>query len=760
MYPPDNPDLSILQGATATMDTPAPEIEDPNQEEKKPEADDEKLEEYLKTICDLAEKEDLELRFSMLTRAKRNELYFNNIQTLVYDEVARDYRTLDAVMEMIGDLPGASDVKINNIYRALAESLIAALSIDLPAVEFTPDDASDPDDLETAEAFTHISELVARHNKSKLILIKTLTILFNQGTVAGYNFSKQDAAYGNLRTYKGSQPKQIPVVDIRCQQCAELLDSSIPAQQFNPQTPITCPTCDFVGPPTAHQVMENIEEPIYENTPKSRSLYDVFGITTVKLPLYAKRQADCGYLILRVDDHIAKFKMLYDKDGELELQSGNGDTEKYERWARLPVTYTGSIPQHLTTARYCWLRPWYFFAINDNDKATALLEKYPTGVCVTLIDEKIVETSHEKLDDVWTVTFDPKANFIHAEPAGNAIIPLQDAENDIFNLGIQSVAYGIPETFVHPKTLNLEAYSKSPASPGMLTKAMPPGPDKTIGDGFYQLKAATLSNEYSEFASSLTAKTQFTSGAFPSIFGGAMADKGTNTATEYTESRSRALQRLQLTWQIVSSFWGDFTFKAVKMFVQNMAEDESYSKKERGTFVNVFISKASLSGRVGHIEPEVNGQLPQSWAQKKDFVMNLIQMQNPEIGAILLHPNNSEFLKLATGMTDIYIPGENDAQKQYAEYYELSVGQSPDGKVSSIPIDIHVDDHLVQMQVLKNILVSTQGMQLYKTNPAGYENCVLHYVEHELASQAKSMEMSGNTDKGQPAESATKTSQG
>src|SRR4029077_3728655 len=104
-------------------------------------------------------------------------------------------------------------------------------------------------------------------------------------------------------------------------------------------------------------------------------------------------------------------------------------------------------------------------------------------------------------------------------------------------------------------------------------------------------------------------------------------------------------------------------------------------------------------------------------------------MNNPELGPILLHPNNSENLKLITGMPDFYIPGENDRTKQYIEYYELSVGkviqQPPQpGMIQgqqpppqpSVPIDIDVDDHLVHMAVLKNILVSTQGLTLYRTN--------------------------------------------
>lgn len=782
----DNPDLQLLQGAvpptpngidpsisdpshTNQVDPNNPLNEPPNPnivpnqspapQQQPPPIQEDDLSDLLKIVCDLAEQEDLDLRYSMLARAKRNEMYFNNIQQIVYDAVARDYRTLDDAIKEMGDLAGAGDIKVNNVYRAFAESLVAALSITPPAVEFTPDDADDPDDLETAEAYSHTSELVARHNKAQLILIKALIILFNQGVVVAYNFTKTDPAFGSLKTYVGKKDTLVPVVDIRCKVCAELLDSSIPVNQFNPAQIIQCPTCGTTDTPQPYQQMENIEEPIYESTPKTRSLYDVFGITAFKLPLYAKKQSDCGYAIFRVDDHIAKFQAVYSPDGSVEIQAGAGDIEKYERWARLPLAYSGTIPQHITTARYIWLRPWYFYAINDTDKAQQLMGKYPTGCMCTLIGDTIVEISHERMDDVLTISMDPKSHYIHAEPAGNALIPLQDVENDIFNLGVQSIEYGIPETFANPKTVNFEAYSKSPSAPGMLTKAMPPGPDKNIGDGFHTVQTATLSTEYTAFTSSLTAKMQFTTGAFPSIFGGNMGDKGSNTATEYTESRARALQRLQLTWQTICSFWGDLTFKAVKMFVTNMAEDEQFSKKEKGTYVNIFISKSSMNGRVGHVEPEMNAQLPQSWAQKKDFLMNLIQMNIPEIGAIMLHPNNAEFLKLSTGMTDIYIPGENDFEKQNVEYYELAQGQ-PNGNQSSVPIDLHVDDHGIHMAVLKNILVSAKGMQLYKTNPAGYQNCIAHYSEHEMAQQAKTTAPSGMTGPGQSAETAAQTTQG
>jgi len=753
MYPPQLDDLDLLRAtqnppltdtitekpgdAKVAENPPSPLLgEDVTKGLQEPiddKTNDEEEDAFLMDIFRRAEEEDLDNRYNMLCRAKRNELYFNNIQQLVYDESARDYRTTDQIIAQLEDTLSVNNIKTNNIYRAFAESLIAALSVSPPAVEFIPDDSTDPDDIETADAYSHISELISRHNHAQLVLVKALTIFFNQGIIFGYNFIKSDIEYGSYSKYIGTTTKQIKVIDLRCKLCGDLIDSSVPLDTFNPNTPVACPECGYAGVPEAFEVWDYVNEPIYDNTPKARSLFDVFGCTHVKVPLYAKKQADCGYLILRVDDNCAKFQALYDPQAtKFHISSEGGDTTKYERWARTPTAYSGAIPQHLTTARYAWLRPWYFYASEDSEKAYKLIQKYPDGICLTVIGDEILEKSHEKLDEAWTITFDPRSNFIHGEPAGNALIPMQDAENDIFNLGLQSIEYGIPETFVNPKTLNIQAYKKAGGGPGFMTKALPPGQNQNLSDGFFTVKPATMSNEYTSFAQQLNQKAQFVTGAFPSIFGGQPENE--STATEYQQSNARALQRLQLTWIMISAFWGELIFKGVRLFALNMGGDEQFSKKEKGTYINVFISKASLKGRVGHVEPEVNGQLPQSWSQKKSFLMSLITLNNPQIGSILLHPNNSDMLKMITGLPEFYVPGENDRNKQYGEFYKLSTSQ-PNGTQSSVPVDMDVDEHPTHMQVLKNILVSPVGVNLYETNPVGYQNCILHYKEHQMAMQ-------------------------
>lgn len=747
---------------TSVQDPETEQPTDPNNEEN-----DDEENNLLLDVFRYAEREDEDLRFNLIRTWKRNDYYFNNIQRIYFDDTARDYRSIDAIADQLASYSGIDDIKTINIYRATAESLVAALSVSTPAVEFTPDDAENPEDLQTATAYDKISEVVSRHNHAQLMLIKALVLLYNCGVIAAYNHYKTDEEYGYTETPAKTATKPQHTADIHCATCGETIDTNVDPQQINPQAPVACPTCHANLPPHIVPKIEYVDEVTeYTRTPKGRALFDIFGPTFVKLPLYARNQAGCGYLILRVEDHIAKFKTVY-KDHAEDIGSGGGDTYSYERWGRIPPEYYGTMPKDMATLRTGWIRPWYFRSCLDEDDAQMLTDKYPDGIMMSVINDTVVEKSKEKLDSRWTVSFDPRANFIHAEPDGNAMIPLQDSENDIFNLGLQSIEYGIPETYVHPKTVDLKKYKNTKSAPGMMSPAMPPGPDKTLSDGFYQSKPATLSSEYTNFAQTITAKHQYVSGAVPSLFGGT-AEGQPQTATQYTESRNRALQRRQLVWQMINVFWCQLISKTVKDYASNIREDESYATKQNGTFVNVWIRTSELQGKVGHVEPETNGQIPQTWSQKKDFLMSLIALipQSPILGTILLDPNNSEILKQTTGMPDFYIPGEADRDKQWAEFFKLSQAaplgqpQDPNNPAStpqepSIKPDLDVDDHDAHMKVLKNILVSPIGMQLYETNPAGYQNCIAHYRMHQIMLQAHTMGMSQSSPEGQAPKSAT-----
>lgn len=759
----DSPDVDVISGdvspeGVSPEDINEEELNSKKDEEERIIQEDEECDRLLKILINEAEKEDEDSpRYRLLQICKRNVLYFNNFQNIFFDEVARDYKAIDAISTELANVGSIDDTKIINIYRAFAESLIAAMSVATPNIAFTPDDAENPDDIESAEAYSKISDLVQRHNAAGLMFIKSLTIWYNQGVVFAYNYYKSDPSYGFFET-PVTNTVESKTNSVYCPECGELQDSGITEKDLPNFDMINCQNCKYSGHPDVLASLTYNEEVVsYEKTPKGRVGFDVFGPCHVKAPMYARKQEDLGYLILRLDDHYAKFKTVYSNHPDSEMIQGSGaDTTKYERWSRVPPEYYGATSTDITTCRYAFFRPWYYNKLRKED-AALLFEKYPNGVKVDIIDDIIYDKQNVKLDDVWTVTFNPTSEFIHAEPPGNSIIPIQDAENDMFNLGLMSIEYGIPETFANPKTLNLKQYSKQRSTPGMMSPALPPGPDRNLADGFHTIKAATLSNEYTTFERGVQEKGQFVSGAVPSLWGGTNS-AGSNTATEYTESRARAMQRLQLPWKSMGHFWSSLQFKCAKLFAENLREDEHYTDKKNGTYVNVWIRKSSLQGKVGQIEPVANEQLPQSWMQKRDFFMRLIEMQNPDIGTLLLHPNNSELLKQISGIPDFYVPGEHDRNKQHAEFYILSTQEPINEVTPSVPVDADVDDHKAQMQVLKNILVSPVGISLYQTSPAFYQNCILHYKQHEMADVAKTMAMRASL--GSTPDSSTKTTEG
>jgi hypothetical protein len=198
--------------------------------------------------------------------------------------------------------------------------------------------------------------------------------------------------------------------------------------------------------------------------------------------------------------------------------------------------------------------------------------------------------------------------------------------------------------------------------PGALVPTRP-GAGKLIGDGFHEVKTAVLSSEVLPYGEKVQQMAQLVSGALPTLMG-APNEGGGNTASEYNSSRSQAMQRLQTPWRMMSKLWEDVWGKVIPSYFENLAEDERFvSKDESGNFVNVFIRKAEIAGKIGSITCEAAENLPSTWLQKKDTYMAMLSAGNPEILQILGSAENLPILRDALGLSELYIPGEDDRQK-------------------------------------------------------------------------------------------------
>lgn len=685
----------------------------------------ERLVKVLVSIVNSCEEEDRDIRLTKLREYKENELYWRGINAF-YSEVAHDWRVPSISDLTSAGLSASTANKVMNVIKPYGESIVAALSSTLPGIAFIPDDADSVEDMSTARAYSKIERLLRRHNKSGLLFMKAVWIMYKEGLVAGRNYTHESKDYG---TYEKENYETVnkQIHNLTCPECGESADfETLPME---PGQPMPCPACGMEMVPDVQTRTETFEQFVgVTNEPKSRECFEVYGPLYVKLPHSARCQKDCGYLSLRFEQDKDLLQEVYSSFAKDIDKAGYADLIE-ERNARLSVEANGDGDSRMLTVRQTWLRTWKFNTYGfDKEEVIELKELFPEGCCVTTIGNDVcVDITTEKLDEHWTITEHPLANNIHADPLMTSAKPIQDAQSDIFNLGIQTIEHGIAETFADPDVLDFDSYSQEEASPGMLYQAKPK-PGKSLADAFHTLKSATLSEEYSVFKRGLDNAGEFVTGAFPSVYGGDSG--GSKTATEYQQSRTQALQRLNISWKILAYWWTDMMCKSVISYAKALKEagyDEKFAEKVGTNYVNVWVKQTELTGKVGSVEPEAAEQLPMTVAQQRDFIMSLMQMKDENLSAMLYHPSNTPVLRKVAGLDELYIPGEDARNKQFAEFIELLEG---------IPVAIlPTDDHQVESETCRSWLNSATGLTYKKLNPEGYQNIIQHWMEHEQNKQ-------------------------
>lgn len=743
---------------------------------------DDETKKLLKQIVDMADDEDRAVRDRQIKQWRRLKLLWENVQHAYYSEVAHDWRIPDDVRNS-EDSDQAYYDKSVNVYRAYLESIIAALSVTVPPITCYPDDAENPLDLATAKAGDKIAELVFRHNNVPLLWLHALFIFCTEGMTACYSYPKEDEKYGTYDEKKYEEEVEDHEIT-NCPFCgAEIEDKNLslvpppvpppmdpmtgepliipaPDDEFMPVYHEECPSCGRQIIPKKSQSSYTVTRLVGVTTKaKARICMEVYGGLFVKVPVWARNQSECSYLIYSYETHWANVLERYPELRD-KIQKGGANYDLYEQWGRTSPQYRGEHPINNVTVRNCWIRPCAFNIVHK-EEGEQLRKQFPDGVKVCVINDCVADAENEALDDCWTITHNPLSDYIHFDPLGLLLTSVQDITNDLISLVLQTVEHGIPQTFADPKVLNFNAYRNSEVIPGGIYPATPKS-GKPLSEGFYEVRTATLSQEVLPFANKIQEVGQLVSGALPSLFGGQMA--GSRTASEYSMSRAQALQRLQTTWKMLTMWWKEIFGKVIPMYIKEVKEDEKQVKKDEfGNFVNVFIRKADLEGKIGNVELEANENLPITWNQQKDAIMELFKMQSDPITQMLMTPENIPFVKRAIGLSEFVVQGEDDRQKQYEEIQQLvnsePIEMPPDPmmmqqamqmglpppepqRLPSVQADMDTDNHEIEGGLCRHWLVSAAGRLCKLENPLGYENVLLHMKMHkDMAMQEQMQQM-------------------
>jgi hypothetical protein len=708
----------------------------------------------LLTLIQEYDREEEFARGNLLMEWKKQIRYWDGFSYLAWDEVAHDWRTPQEISaeDPTNDIDPSINAKVVNIYKAHGEILIGALSSGTPTVRFFPADADDHEDTQTAKAYSKICELIQRHNRIRLFFMKALYILYNQGFVACYNESKQDFKYGYTEE---PEYEDVPIIDrsLYCPACGESLSQEqLPAESASqPTEPMQCNNCGGTVQPEAEDMPSSVRQiSDYSKIPKSRECLEVYGPMNVKVPLWARDQASVPYLILETEEPITLMREIYPELADKINDSSYPDTR--EKDARVPVSYRGDWPRNLCTVQRVWLRPWALnLYMRDQELMKTMKSTYKKGLYVVVINGSLAaEIVEDGLDEHWTISEQPLAETLHPRAIGATMVPLQDIENELDNITLETIEFGMGEVFADPNVLDFDSYGKVEAKPGQISAAVAPV-GQGLSAGFYEVKPATLSREVDLFAERMNSRQQFVQGTYPSIYGGTL-EGGGGTAREYETSKASALQRLSTTWIILQEWYAQIMGKATKSYVANMKGDEHVVQAQGSNFVNVWIRQSELGGKVGEVEPEVSEAFPVSWSQKRDILLNLMQMGNEDISAVIRHPENASTVARLIGVPELYIPGDDSRNKQLYEIAQLIMNapiegapmmgfdamKQPGQMMSSVPVTPELDDHEVEAEICRAWLRSEVGLDARTTNPPGYANVLAHLKEHlmyEAASQ-------------------------
>src|SRR5258706_4514577 len=144
-------------------------------------------------VFDHFDREDDSVRQRQIMQWRKLKYLWDGFTNVWYSEVAHDWRVFDREQDSTDQDHYNKSI---NIFKALLESITAALSVNIPTGVCFPDDADNPLDIVTAKAGDQIAKLVAKHNNVSLLWLHALFILCTEGMIACYNYTDEDTAYG------------------------------------------------------------------------------------------------------------------------------------------------------------------------------------------------------------------------------------------------------------------------------------------------------------------------------------------------------------------------------------------------------------------------------------------------------------------------------------------------------------------------------------------------------------------------------------
>jgi hypothetical protein len=659
-----------------------------------------------------------------------------------------------------------------NVYGAKGDIIVAALSREVPKVEFFPMNPEWGPDKVAAEEADRFKDIWARNNNLHGLLVDIARIFWNEDRVLLWTrYELNGQKYG----FEG---EEVPTV---------------PEDENNPPT----------KEPTGQEGMESFLEestsevassggedivPDENKKPLGREVTTVHGKLDHKVPIAVDEFGNMQFVQLYFDTDVAlargTFPWIKDKinpgsDGMSQTQLDRIARENV-RQAVVGAYVTGDSLNRHVTVKYTWFRPAMFLDQSVSDAARAeLLEAFPDGCLLARAGAEYAFSRNEKMDEHLVIGHPFPGKGQNRRSMGASLISVQKRINDWVDLMDDFFKRTIPKKWMNAEAFDMEAIKTQPnvpgsigpfqVQPGLTTEAQyimvepVPQPQPALPD-FIKWFITTLSEEIS--------------GALPSLFGAAT---GENTVGNAMIQRDQALQRVGCPWNSVQDIFAAAALQAVKCAAE--CRDGRELKQNIPGRGNLVVNTANLlSGQV-LCYAESNPAFPESWQQKETKLRDMVTVSsaNPAVAQWLFNPTNLSALANGIRMKEFKVPGAISADKQKNEIEVLlrsgpldnpaliqaqglqqqmqdklkqadllgeevppeaqGMTQQMQQQMQSIPPKIssvqvaqdESENHIVEANTVFDWMNSLEGQKFKAGNPkqqAGYENCHLHWAAH------------------------------
>ena len=170
---------------------------------------------------------------------------------------------------------------------------------------------------------------------------------------------------------------------------------------------------------------------------------------------------------------------------------------------------------NLITFDRTWLRPWAFYAVEDEAVRNELLAMFPDGCYIAFAGDVYCESRSENMDDCWRVLHALPGDGQNRPSVGDSLVQVQERYNVLSNMQAETYEYGIPPIYADPQVLDFDSLANQIAEPAAHFPARA-RPGQPLAAGFFQPQPARVPPDMIEHQQELIGPVaQFLTGLFP-----------------------------------------------------------------------------------------------------------------------------------------------------------------------------------------------------------------------------------------------------